>query len=110
VLVSREVFHVEHSSASLHRCAIQRPQIREVFHVEHPLQTTGPSEGPIRGCSTWNSRRLVGNRVGRYPKVIYFNEIIADDFCTKIRHCHRTSFRSIVKTLSVLYNLKWDVL
>ena len=51
MLVSREVFHVEHSSASasLHRCAIQRSQIREVFHVEHPLQTTGPFEGPIRG-------------------------------------------------------------
>ena len=58
----------------------------------------------------WNSRRLWETGVDRYPKVIYFSEIVADGYCTKIRHCHRTSFRSIVKILSVLYNLKWDVL
>ena len=70
--------------------------------------------GLLKGRSAvmfpWNSRRLWETGVGRYPKVIYFSEIVADGFCTKMRHCHRTSFRSIVKILSVLYNLKWDVL
>lgn len=70
-----------------------------MFHVEHFL---------LFCCSTWNT--IVESVEGLIRNLIHFNSMIQDLFCTKIRHCHSTPLRTILKISLGSLQSKWDAL
>jgi hypothetical protein len=47
---------------------------------------------------------------GLIRNLIHFNSMIQDLFCTKIRHCHSTPLRTILKISLGSLQSKWDAL